>query len=46
MPGTDPVAAAATVVGELPDLPHLPELPKRGLGADIIGQRSDRKSVV
>ncbi|TDV54100.1 cobalamin-independent methionine synthase catalytic subunit [Actinophytocola oryzae] len=38
MPGTDPVEAAAVVVGELPDLPHLPELPKRGLGADMIGR--------
>jgi methionine synthase II (cobalamin-independent) len=38
MPGTDPVEAAAVVVGELPDLPHLPELPARGLGADIIGR--------
>jgi methionine synthase II (cobalamin-independent) len=38
MPGTDPVEAAAVVVGELPDLPHLPELPKRGLGADIVGR--------
>jgi len=38
MPGTDPVEAAATVVGELPDLPQLPELPSRGLGADIIGR--------
>jgi len=38
MPGTDPVEAAAVVVGELPGLPHLPELPKRGLGADLIGR--------
>jgi methionine synthase II (cobalamin-independent) len=38
MPGTDPVEAAAVVVGELPDLPHLPELPKRGLGADLVGR--------
>jgi len=38
MPGTDPVEAAAVVVGELPDLPHLPELPRRGLGADIVGR--------
>jgi methionine synthase II (cobalamin-independent) len=38
MPGTDPVEAAAVVVGELPDFPHLPELPKRGLGADIVGR--------
>jgi methionine synthase II (cobalamin-independent) len=40
MPGTDPVEAAAVVVGELPDLPYLPELPKRGLGADLIGRTS------
>lgn len=38
MPGTDPVEAAAVVIGELPDLPHLPELPGRGLGADTIGR--------
>jgi methionine synthase II (cobalamin-independent) len=38
MPGTDPVEAAAVVVGELPDLPHLPELPSRGLGADLVGR--------
>ncbi len=38
MPGSDPVEAAAVVVGELPDLPHLPELPGRGLGTDIIGR--------
>lgn len=38
MPGTDPVEAAAVVVGELPELPHLPELPRRGLGADLIGR--------
>jgi len=38
MPGTDPVEAAAVVVGELPDLPHLPELPRRGLGADLVGR--------
>ncbi|GAA3054890.1 Cobalamin-independent synthase, Catalytic domain [Actinokineospora globicatena] len=38
LPGTDPVEAAATVLGELPDLPHLPELPARGLGADILGR--------
>ncbi|MFL6119285.1 methionine synthase [Actinophytocola sp.] len=38
MPGTDPVEAAAVVVGELPDLPHLPELPGRGLGADLVGR--------
>ena len=38
LPGTDPVEAAATVVGELPLLPHLPELPERGVGADMIGR--------
>lgn len=38
LPGTDPVDAARTVAGELPDLPHLPELPERGPGADMIGR--------
>ncbi|HEY3259156.1 MAG TPA: methionine synthase [Pseudonocardiaceae bacterium] len=38
MPGTDPLEAAKTVVGELPELPYLPELPARGLGADMIGR--------
>jgi methionine synthase II (cobalamin-independent) len=38
MPGTDPLAAARTVLDELPDLPHLPELPGRGPGADMIGR--------
>lgn len=38
MPGTDPLEAAAVVVGELPELPHLPELPARGLGADTVGR--------
>ncbi|MCT2584954.1 methionine synthase [Actinophytocola gossypii] len=38
MPGTDPVEAAAVVLGELPDLPHLPELPARGTGADLVGR--------
>jgi methionine synthase II (cobalamin-independent) len=38
LPGTDPVEAAATVAGELPDLPHLPELPGRGPGADMVGR--------
>jgi hypothetical protein len=38
LPGTDPVGAAALVLGELPDLPHLPELPDRGAGADLIGR--------
>lgn len=38
MPGTHPLEAARTVVGELPELPHLPELPARGVGADMIGR--------
>lgn len=38
MPGTDPLEATRTVVGELPDLPYLPELPGRGAGADLIGR--------
>lgn len=38
MPGTDPVAAARTVAGELPHLPYLPELPDRQVGADLIGR--------
>lgn len=38
LPGTDPLEAARTVVGELPDLPHLPELPARGVGADVLGR--------
>lgn len=38
MPGTDPLEAARTVVGELPGLPHVPELPARGVGADTIGR--------
>jgi methionine synthase II (cobalamin-independent) len=38
MPGTDPLAAARTVLDELPVLPHLPELPARGPGADLIGR--------
>jgi hypothetical protein len=38
LPGTDPLEAARTVAGELPDLPHLPELPARGVGADLIGR--------
>ena len=37
-PGTDPMAAARVIFGELPDLPHLPELPARGPGADMIGR--------
>ncbi|MDT4891166.1 MAG: hypothetical protein QOE97_201 [Pseudonocardiales bacterium] len=38
LPGTDPVDAVATVLGELPGLPHLPELPARGAGAEQIGR--------
>jgi methionine synthase II (cobalamin-independent) len=38
LPGEDPLEAARTVVGELPELPHLPELPARGVGADMIGR--------
>jgi hypothetical protein len=38
LPGTNPLEAARTVAGELPDLPHLPELPARGVGADLIGR--------
>ncbi|HEY6423107.1 MAG TPA: methionine synthase [Pseudonocardiaceae bacterium] len=38
MPGIDPLEAARTVIGELPDLPHLPELPDRGTGTDMIGR--------
>jgi Cobalamin-independent synthase, Catalytic domain len=38
LPGTDPLEAARTIAGELPELPHLPELPARGVGADMIGR--------
>jgi methionine synthase II (cobalamin-independent) len=38
MPGTDPVAACAVVVDELPDFLFLPELPDRGVGADTVGR--------
>jgi hypothetical protein len=38
MPGDNPLEAARTVAGELPDFPHLAELPGRGPGADIIGR--------
>lgn len=38
MPGENPMEAARTVAGELPDLPHLAELPGRGPGADITGR--------
>ena len=37
-PGTDPLEAARTVLGELPDLPFLPELPARGAHADVTGR--------
>lgn len=39
-PGTDPLEAATTIIGELPELPHLVELPERGIGADMIGRAS------
>lgn len=38
LPGADPLDAAATVVGELPDFVHLAELPARGAGADLVGR--------
>ncbi len=38
MPGGDPLEAARTVAGELPDFPYLAELPGRGPGADMIGR--------
>jgi methionine synthase II (cobalamin-independent) len=38
MPGTNPLEAARTIAGELPDFPHLAELPGRGPGADITGR--------
>ncbi len=38
MPGANPMEAARTIAGELPDLPHLAELPGRGPGADITGR--------
>ena len=38
MPGENPMEAARTVAGELPDLPFLAELPGRGPGADITGR--------
>ena len=37
-PGTDPLEAARTVLGLLPDLPFLPELPARGPHADLVGR--------
>ncbi|GGK44002.1 methionine synthase [Nocardia camponoti] len=39
-PGTDPLEAATTIIGELDSLPHLVELPDRGVGADMIGRAS------
>jgi methionine synthase II (cobalamin-independent) len=38
LPGTDPLEAARTVLGLLPDLPFLPELPARGPHADLAGR--------
>ncbi len=38
MPGVDPMEAARTIAGELPDFPHLAELPGRGPGADMTGR--------
>lgn len=38
LPGTDPLEAARTVLGELAELPHLPELPARGQHADLAGR--------
>ena len=38
MPGDNPLEAARTIAGELPDLPHLAELPARGPGADLTGR--------
>ncbi|MBE9376235.1 methionine synthase [Saccharopolyspora sp. HNM0983] len=38
MPGTDPVEAARTVLGEFPELVPMPELPARGVGADVLGR--------
>jgi hypothetical protein len=38
MPGDNPMEAAKTIAGELPDLQHLAELPGRGPGADITGR--------
>ncbi len=38
MPGGDPLEAARTVAGELPEFPYLAELPGRGPGADMIGR--------
>ncbi len=38
LPGTDPLEAARTVLGEVPDLPFLPELPGRGAHADLTGR--------
>lgn len=38
MPGDDPLDAANTVAGELPDFAHLVELPGRGPGAGMVGR--------
>ena len=38
MPGTDPVEAARTLLGELTELVPFPELPARGVGADVLGR--------
>jgi len=38
MPGDNPLEAARTIAGELPDFPHLAELPARGPGADMTGR--------
>lgn len=38
MPGSDPLEACRTVVGELPELTPMPELPARGVGADMLGR--------
>ena len=40
-PGTSPLEAARTVLGELgspPGLPHLVELPRRGPGSELVGR--------
>jgi len=38
MPGDNPMEAARTIAGELPDFPYLAELPGRGPGADLTGR--------
>lgn len=40
MPGSDPLEACRTVLGELFELMPLPELPARGVGADMLGRTS------